>query len=140
MLVLIKLIHFKRMKKSRKNPNSTRKEWAVIICKGGIIAVLVIMMAACSIESKLNRKYLGKSFTEVVEVMGAPTTIDNRVGGGTFRSYVKKIMLRETPINTGAFRYDKFDSPKALKTEITEFTVNPAGKVTAIRYSCEYTK
>lgn len=128
------------MKKSRENNSFLWKKWAVIIGKGVIISALVVLMAACSIEKKLNRRYLGKSFTEVVEVMGAPTSIDNRVGGGTFRSYVKKIMLRETPINTGAFRYDKFDSPKALKTEITEFTVNPAGKVTAIKYSCEYTK
>ena len=128
------------MKKSQIVFETSGLGWDVWFGKGLIILTLVALMAACSIESKLNRKYVGKSFTEVVEVMGAPTTIDNRVGGGTFRSYVKKIMLRETPINTGAFRYDKFDSPKALKTEITEFTVNPAGKVTAIRYSCEYTK
>jgi len=107
---------------------------------GVIILTLVVLMASCYVESKLNRRYLGKSFTEVVEVMGAPTTIDNRIGGGTYRSYVKKVMLRETPINTGAFRYDKFDSPKALRTEITEFAVNPTGIVTAIKYSCEYTK
>ena len=128
------------MKKSRKILRSPWNGWTEIVGKGLILSLLVILMAACSIESKLNKRYVGKSFTEVVEVMGAPTTIDNRIGGGTFRNYVKKVMLRETPINTGAFRYDKFDSPKALKTEITEFTVDQAGKVTSIKYSCEYTK
>ena len=128
------------MKESRMVHGSPGQGWVAQFGMAMIILTLVVLMAGCSVESKLNRRYLGKSFTEVVEVMGAPTTVDNRIGGGTFRSYVKKVMLRETPINTGAFRYDKFDSPKALRTEITEFTVNPAGKVTAIRYSCEYTK
>ena len=128
------------MKKLRKIFRSPWNRWAAVVGKGVMISSLIILMAACSIESKLNRRYVGKSFTEVVETMGAPTTIDNRIGGGTFRSYVKKLMLQETPINTGAFRYDKFDSPKALKTEITEFAVDQAGKVTAIKYSCEYTK
>ena len=116
------------------------KKWSVIMGAGLAILMLVFLMTACSVESKLNRSYKGKSFSEVMAVRGTPTNTENLVGGGTIRSYVKKVMLRETPINTGHFQYDRFDSPKMLKTEITQFIVDPAGKVKEIKYSCEYSK
>ena len=94
----------------------------------------------CSVESRLNKSFEGKSFTEVIDKMGAPTNVENLVGGGTIRSYVKKTMLKQTPINTGQFQYDTFYSPKALKSEVTRFFVNQDGKVTGIKYSCEYSK
>lgn len=101
---------------------------------------LVVFLTGCSVESKLNRIYKGKSFTEVIDHMGAPTNVENLVGGGTIRSYVKKVMLKETPINTGQFQYDTFNSPKVLKSEITQFYVNQDGLVTDIKYSCEYSR
>jgi hypothetical protein len=73
-------------------------------------------------------------------VMGAPTTIENLIGGGTLRTYQKKVMLREAPINTGKFQYDSFKSPKVLKTEITQFKVSQDMLVEEIKYSCEYSK
>ncbi len=108
---------------------------------GGIVFLMIILLlTACSVQSKLNKKYMGKSFLEVMEVMGAPTNIENLVGGGTVRVYIKKEMLKEAPINTGQFQYDKFNSPKVLKTEITEFYVNPEGIVKNIKYSSEFSK
>ena len=104
------------------------------------IAAILLLFTGCSIQSKLDRQFNGKSFSEVMLVKGAPTTIENLVGGGTIRSYVKKQMLRETPINTGRFQYDRFDSPKVLKSEITSFTVDQNGKVKEISYSCEYSR
>jgi len=104
-----------------------------------IMAVLFIF-SGCSVESKLNRHYKGKSFSEVMAVQGAPTNIENQIGGGTIRTYIKREMLRETPINTGQFQYDKFNSPKVLKTETTEFFVDQEGKVIQIKYSCEYSR
>ena len=71
---------------------------------------------------------------------GAPTSIENLVGGGTLRTYRKQVMLKETPINTGKFQYDSFNAPKVLKSEITQFKVNPDGIVEEIKYSCEYSK
>ena len=108
---------------------------------GGMVYLMIIfLVTACSVQSKLNKKYMGKSFLEVMEVMGAPTNIENLVGGGTVRIYTKKEMLKETPINTGQFQYDKFNSPKVLKTDITEFYVDPDGIVKNIKYSSEFSK
>jgi hypothetical protein len=100
----------------------------------------VQLLAGCSIEAKLNRDYKGKSFSEVMAVKGAPTNIENLIGGGTLRTYQKRVMLKETPINTGQFQYDSFNAPKVLKSEITQFKVNDQGIVLEIKYSCEYSK
>lgn len=120
--------------------NNTAGISAKMILKLALFMFLVVMLTDCSVESKLNRNYMGKSFTEVIDHMGAPTNVENLVGGGTIRSYVKKVMLKETPINTGQFQYDTFYSPKVLKSEITQFYVNQGGKVTQIKYGCEYSK
>lgn len=102
--------------------------------------MLLALVISCSAESKLNRSYKGKSFLEVMADMGAPTRIDNLVGGGTLRIYESKKMLKETPINTGQFRYDTFNSPRVLKTDVVTFFVTPSGIVSKIQYSSEYTK
>ena len=56
---------------------------------------MVLLITGCSVESKLNRSYKGKSFTETIDKMGAPNNTENLVGGGTIRSYVKKQILKE---------------------------------------------
>lgn len=115
-------------------------KWKALLSRGMVLLMLITLITACSVESKLNKNYKGKSFLEVMAVKGAPTNIENLVGGGTVRMYVKKEMLKEAPINTGQFQYDKFNSPKVLKTEITEFYVDPDGIVKNIKYSCEFGK
>jgi hypothetical protein len=115
-------------------------KWPAISGKVMVILMLATLMTACSVESKLNKNYKGKSFLEVMEDKGAPTSIENLVGGGTIRIYIKKEMLKEAPINTGQFQYDKFNSPKVLKTEITEFYVDPDGIVKNIKYTSEFSK
>ncbi|MCL4483078.1 MAG: hypothetical protein M1445_10825 [Bacteroidetes bacterium] len=115
-------------------------KWQFVSKVFAVLLGLTLLISGCSVESKLNRSYKGKSFTEVIDKMGAPTNIENLVGGGTIRSYVNKKMLRETPINTGHFQYDEFNSPKVLRTEITQFFVDPSGKVKEIKYSCEYSR
>src|SRR5665647_408865 len=104
--------------------NNTGGISAKMILKLALFMFLVVMLTECSVESKLNRNYLGKSFIEVIDHMGAPTNVENLVGGGTIRTYVKKVMLKETPINTGQFQYDTFYSPKVIKSERTQFYVN----------------
>ena len=117
-----------------------RNEWKIVLKVFAVLLVVTLFISGCSIESKLNRSYKGKSFSEVRAVRGAPTNTENQVDGGSIKTYSKKVVLRETPINTGSFQYDKFDSPKVLKTEITRFFVDPTGKVKEIKYSCEYSK
>lgn len=128
------------MEKLEKMVYAFLNRWGTVLNIGIVVMIVTVLMTGCSVESKLNRNYKGKSFSEVMADRGAPTNIENLVGGGTIRSYVKKVMLRETPINTGHFQYDRFDSPKVLKTEITQFIVDPAGNVKEIKYSCEYSK
>jgi hypothetical protein len=111
-----------------------------VFIKAVLFFFAAVLLVGCSIESKLNREYRGKSFSEVMIVKGAPTNIENLVGGGTLRTYHKQVMLKETPINTGQFQYDSFNAPKVLKSEITQFKVSNEGIVLEIKYSCEYSK
>ena len=113
------------------------KNWLVSCL---VFMMLTALLTGCSVESKLNRNYKGKSFIKVMDDMGAPTRIENLVGGGTLRIYETKKMLKETPINTGQFQYDTFNSPKVLKTDVIQFYVTPSGIVSEIKYSSEYSR
>jgi hypothetical protein len=117
-------------------------DWKRMVFMGNYVVALIflVLLTGCSVESKLNRNYRGESFLEVIGDMGAPTRIDNLVGGGTLRIYETKKMLRETPINTGQFQYDTFNSPKVLKTDVIIFHVTPSGIVSKIQYSSEYSR
>ena len=120
--------------------NTKESNQKTVFSKAILLFFAALLLVGCSIESKLNREYKGKSFSEVMAVKGAPTNIENLVGGGTLRTYQKRVMLKETPINTGQFRYDSFNAPKVLKSEITQFKVSNEGIVQEIKYSCEYSK
>ncbi len=120
--------------------HATFRIWRKALNAAGASLLLLAFLTGCSVEAKLNRNFKGKSFSEVMAVKGAPTTIENLVGGGTLRTYQKREMLRETPINTGQFQYDSFNSPKVLKTEITQFKVDQEGVVVEIKYSSEFSK
>jgi hypothetical protein len=113
----------------------------VHVLKGVLfVLIVIILLPGCSVESKLNRNFKGKSFTAVMDKMGAPTTIENRIGGGTIRTYESKKMLKPAPINTGQFQYDRFDSPKVMQTIVTTFIVDPGGKVLEVKYSNDYSR
>lgn len=111
-----------------------------LLVKCLIFTILNAWMAGCSVESKLNRQYKGKSFIGAMNDLGAPTRIETLVGGGTLRIYETKKMLKETPINTGQFQYDTFNTPKVLKTDVIQFYVTPSGIVSEIKYSSEYSR
>ena len=117
------------------SPRGIRNGIAILL-----FAVVTSLISGCSIESKLNRNYKGKLFTKVMADMGAPTNIENKIGGGTIRTYESKKMLKPAPINTGQFQYDKFESPKVMQTIITRFIVDTAGKVLEVKYSNEYSR
>lgn len=120
--------------------NLILNEMKIVRKMAGIFLLVAFLVSGCSVESKLNRNFKGKSFYEVVAVMGAPTTVENLVGGGTIRSYTTKKMLKPAPINTGQFQYDKFESPKVMQTVVTQFFVDQDGKVREVKYSNEYSK
>jgi hypothetical protein len=105
-----------------------------------LMFAFLLLLTACSVESKLNRNFKGKPFSEVMGVMGAPSSVENLVGGGTIRSFVKKKMLGKAPINTGRFAYERFDSPKVNLTETTQFFVGQDGMIKEVKYSSEYSR
>ena len=69
--------------------------------------------------------------------MGRATRIEPLSGGRKNYIYEKSKFLKAAAINTGAFQYDKFESPKAIKTEIYKFYFNSNGVIEDVK--CEVT-
>ena len=70
--------------------------------------------------------------------LGTPTRIEHLKDGRKIDIYEKNTMLRRVPINTGQFRYDRFDSPRATKIETYLFNIGLSGLVEDIRYEYRY--
>jgi len=109
--------------------------------KGNTIIILffiLIVSGSCSIQHKLVRNYKGKNEQLLISEMGNPTRTEHLKNGGKIDIYEKNTMLRRVPINTGAFRYDRFDSPRSNKIETYQFIISPSGVVEDIRYDYRY--
>ena len=102
-----------------------------------LLSVLVFSIS-CSMQSKLIREYKGKNESFVISKVGKPTRIENLTGGKKIDVYEKRTILSRTPINTGQFRYDRFDSPKSTKIETNMFEINQSGFVEDVKYECIY--
>ena len=103
-----------------------------------ILVCLIACLVGCSVESKLTRAYKGKSSDELMLQMGRPTRVEKVAGGRTVSIYEKSKFLKSAPINTGAFQYDKFESPKAIKTEVYRFFINASGIIEYAKYEVTY--
>ena len=103
-----------------------------------IFLSLVIGLAGCSVQSKLNREYKGKTHDDLMLGMGRPTRVEPLPGGRKIEIYEKSKFLKPTPINTGQFQYDKFESPKAVKTEVYMFYFNSLGVIEDVKYEVKY--
>ncbi len=103
-----------------------------------ILLGLIIGMVGCSIQSNLRRDYKGKTQEELMLGMGRPTRIETLSGGRKIGIYEKSKFLKSAPINTGQFQYDKFESPKAIKTEIYKFYFNAQGLIEDVKYEATY--
>ena len=103
-----------------------------------ILLVLMIGLAGCSVQNKLIREYKGKTQEELLLLRGRPTRVETLVGGGRIDIYEKSKFLKPAPINTGQFQYERFDSPKALKTEIFQFYLNKDGVIEDVKYEVKY--
>ena len=102
-----------------------------------ILLVLVIGLAGCSVLRNLSREYMGKTHEELMLGLGRPTSVEPLSGGRKVEIYEKSTFLKSTPINTGQFRYDKFESPKAIKTDVYKFFFNSKGVIEDVK--CEVT-
>ena len=104
------------------------------------ILVLVISLAGCSVQHKLIREYKGKTKADLVLGMGKPLHIETGERGQTIHIYVRNKLLKAALINTGQFQYDKFESPKTVKTETYRFFLNSSGVVEDVTYELSYAR
>lgn len=103
-----------------------------------MLVVAALSFVSCSIQSKLNRKYEGRTEAFLTGEMGKPTMVYQESKGEKIAVYEKKTILRKTPISTGGFKYDRFDSPQSTKVEIFKFSINPLGIVEKVEYDYRY--
>ena len=103
-----------------------------------ILSGLILLLAGCSIQHKLNRDYKGKTARELTLGLGKPTTIEKETDGRAIYIYVKKKALRAAVINTGAFQYDTFESPRSVKTDTFKFYLDGSGIVENATYEVSY--
>ena len=101
---------------------------------------LVLILSGCSVEKKLNKNFKGKSQQELLLEMGRPTRVETASGGRSVHIYEKSKFLKAAPINTGAFQYDKFESPKSIKTETYRFYLNVSGVIEEVKFEVTYSR
>jgi hypothetical protein len=105
-----------------------------------IIPVLLfcLIINSCTVQTKLTKNYKGLPVTAVASEMGNPTRKENLQNGQTLTIYEKSKVLKAAPINTGQFQYDRFESPKSVKTEIFMFYADSSGIISDVKYECKY--
>lgn len=103
-----------------------------------LLVILLISMNGCSIQQNLKRDFKGNSREELMGKMGEPTRVEKLTNGRTVSIYEKYKVLKAAPINTGAFQYDKFESPRSIKNERYMFYFNAEGVVEDVNYSVSY--
>jgi hypothetical protein len=109
--------------------------------KGSMIIILFLILIGsegCSVQNKVVNNYKGRNENSVIAELGNPTRIENLKGGGKIDIYEKQTMLGRVPINTGGFRYDRFDSPRSTKIETYLFYISPSGLVEDVKYDYRY--
>jgi hypothetical protein len=99
---------------------------------------LITGLAGCSVQNRLIRDYKGKTLEELMLRMGRATRIEENSGGLKVHIYEKSKFLKAATINTGRFQYDKFESPKAVKTETYKFFIDTTGRVEDVMYEVSY--
>ena len=103
-----------------------------------ILLGLMIGLTGCSVEKNLNSENKGTTHEDVMHGMGRPTRVEPLAGGRKIDIYEKSKFLKPAPINTGQFQYDKFESPKAIKTEVYKFYLSAQGVVEDVKYEVRY--
>jgi hypothetical protein len=103
-----------------------------------LILLLSVLFVSCSTQNKLARTYKNKNESFLFSKLGQPIRIEKQTGGKKIDVYEKRTILSSTPISTGQFRYDRFDSPKSTKIETYYFEINSTGIIEDVRYECIY--
>jgi len=100
--------------------------------------LLTVGLSGCSIQKKMKRTYQGRTEKELLQEMGKPRRVEKGEGGNKVDVYLKVKALKAAMINTGAFQYDRFESPRSIKTETFKFYVNSSGVVENVTYEISY--
>ena len=103
-----------------------------------IVAVVLTVMLSCSVQSKLNRQFVGKTKSELDQYFGqkgATVSLPNEL---QYVEYTRSKMLKSTEINKGVTTLDPMVSPSVEKKQKFIFYLNKEGKVTDCKYDLEY--
>ena len=100
--------------------------------------VLIIGMSGCGVQHKVLREFKGKKEADLVLSKGKPVRTEINDQGQTIYIYQTSKRLKAAPINTGQFQYDRFESPKATKTDTYRFFINSYGIIEDVTYDVDY--
>ena len=103
-----------------------------------VLMVLIIGLAGCGVEHKVIRNFKGKKEGDLVLAKGKPLRTEINDKGQTIYIYQSSKRLKAAPINTGQFQYDRFESPKATKTDTYKFFINSFGIIEDVTYDVDY--
>lgn len=103
-----------------------------------IVIIAFFTMLSCSVQSKLNKQFIGKDKTVLDKYYGqngviVPLSADKQVV-----TYTQSKTLRSTAINKGVTTLDPMISPSVQKRQKFIFYLNKEGKVIDCKYDLEY--
>ena len=103
-----------------------------------ILFFVVVFIAACGTQRKINRQYINKPLTDLQEEFGEPKTVIESADGYVF-IYETEKKLESTEISQGKLTRDPIITPKAVKTTRYYFVVKN-DTVISSRFEEEYIK
>lgn len=102
--------------------------------RNGLIVLFVFMLAGCSMEKKLSRKYEGEGRELLIREFGEPDKVVDMKNGIQRFIYIEESYIRETEIGTGSFTLDPRISPGFTKEETYRFDINGQGMIVKTSY------
>ena len=99
-------------------------------------AILLTILLSCSIQRKLEKRYVGKTAGTLTERFENPVKVTES-NDGTLYEFRNIKDLKSTEVSQGRLTLDPMISPKVKKTEIYIFTVKNC-LITKVDYREEY--
>ena len=99
-----------------------------------IIFILLLVIMACSVQQKIERKYLGEGRELLIADFGEHQKVIVLKQGVERFIYIKESYVRETEIGTGKGTLDPRMSPAFIKEETWRFDIDSNGRIIASTY------
>lgn len=93
------------------------------------------LLLSCSVQKQNQRKYLGKPIAPVVEAWGQPGYTEELPDGNVLAVYIRKVVVRETPIDPGRHSQQDLTTKGFIRYERHSFTLNDAQVVVDYEYA-----